>query len=437
MIKKYILALLAMLIFFVLVSSCRMPQGGITPVLPEIPRKRLFTSPANNPSYVRVVAHIDAATQNPLNVLAYYFDPSFGFTEPEPFFDHVVLGFAYLARDQRGLPYVRFSEALEYILENNVIYLRPLARAGIRIMLEVRSGRFEDHEDGIGLGLGTLDINYINLLFPNLRNIVDQFGIDGFEFNDIGGGRLARSPYTRNLLDSHGRRMYPDSKFQFPDGTFFSDSLIEEMLWHEGANNFTNLLLYINELFRELHDIYADFGSAISDNMTITIRSLISVRQTSGHGRFLPHRVREENSLDAYSGADNFIGGNGGLMSVIRDIPHDMTQPILLLNNEEQRNPQIGDFGVPVELYPGLYAPFIIDLSNSGRLSATDARSLGNFFAGTTVNPTRYGTLYFINLPPHSEIESYMFLRNFAQPIFQRTVRRHDGAGDHQVTWGK
>jgi len=395
--------------------GCNMGETGINPIgaIPTIPRKQLVTSPDNNPSFVRVIANVDVEKSSPLDVKNYFFGT--GNADDVQLFDCVVLGHAYLSRDARGYASLELSPALRRVLNNNHIYLRPLARKGIKILIEVRSGRFLDDEDGLGIGLGTMDIGAIREFLPYLGMLVDRFGIDGFEFNDIGGGRTSRPPHTRSLtMFESDQPMYPDSLFQDRNGDPLDEASIEEILWREGASNFANLILYTNEFLKVRHRVPANFGGIHDDNQTIEItRSIIA--KNNGHGEFLPHMVRPAFTPDAYTGATPFIAQN--VIAIVNDIPHDRNSFALYMPNETTGTMEKQD--------PRSYSPFVVDLSPGGKLDAAGARELANWFAGTTASPNGFGTLYVTNLPANGQSLA-AFLTNLTQPIFGRVTRSRD-----------
>ncbi|MCL2600595.1 MAG: hypothetical protein FWD88_05390, partial [Treponema sp.] len=398
-----------------------MPETGINPLvaIPGIPRKQLLTSPDAIPTFVRVMAHVDVEKANPLNAGDYFFGT--GNADDVPLFDYVVLGYAYLSRDAQGYASLELTPALRNVLDNNHIYLRPLTRKGIKVLIEVRSGRFSDDEDGLALGMGAMDMGAIREFLPYLGMLVERFGIDGFEFNDMGGGRMAYPPFTRNLKQFESEQyMYPDSLFQDADGNWLDDAAIERILWQEGASNFANLILSANEFLKARYRVSADFGSINSDNQTIEITRSIVVRN-SGHGEFLPHMVRPAFTPDAYTGATPFIAQN--LVAVVNNVPHDRNRPILYMLNETT--------GIMERQDPRDYSPFTVDLSPGNRLDAADARTLANWFAGTTASPNSFGTLYITGLPPVSEEPGLAgLLTNFTQPIFGRVARLYEGGGN-------
>lgn len=442
--KKMRLTITPLLVLLVLSGiflACQAPEGGLTPgaVAPEIPRKELRSTMLGPhlPAFVRVVAHIDVEKQNPLNVKYYYFESLTG-GQREPFFEHVVLGHAYLGRNEQGYVILNLTPALQHVLENSRTYLWPLINLGIRVLVEVRSGNFADDQAGIGLGLGTMDFDESAAFITNLQALVNHFGIDGFEFNDIGGGYKAYPPFTRSLRYSlRDAPRYPDEMFEYDDGTPFPEARIERMLWHEGASNFSLLVLNANELLKERHSAAADFNTPpeVDDNIRREISRSIFVRTQAGHGRYLPFETRIV--PDAYTGASQFVADN--TVAIINDVPHDMTRPTLFLNNEANRHPEIDNHGFPVPIVNQNYAPFVIDLSRDGRVNASNnvaANELGAWFAGTTASPTRYGTLYFINLPARSEIpqaetSTLQLLRWFSMAIFARNVEAVPDGGNH------
>ena len=419
----------------VLALACQMPETGINPIgaIPGVPRKQLATTMVpphdRNPHFVWTALHVDVERYNPLNAKDFFFEGRHpdGSTYQIPFFEHVILGYAYLDRDARGYAALRLTPSLQYVLDNSRTYIWPLTLSGIKVLIEVRSGRFADSEEGRGIGLGTLDMPAVNQFIHQFSVLVDRFGIDGFEFNDIGGGYRSLPPHTRHLTRfGSDQPMYPPEMFQDDDGNELSSEEIKEILWMEGGQNLTDMMIYVNEHLRFRQRVVADFGSAGNDNNYIeTVRTLL-VRNTN-HGGRMPTMVRPAFTPDAYTGATPYVLQN--LVAVVNDARNEMIGtapnfPFLMMWDSvrlQMMSQPLGDF-----------APLVIDLSVRDRMSATEAGALARLFAGTFQIPNRFGTLYLSNLPTSEEDPDIAeFLSAFAVPIFARNVRLHDGGGNH------
>ena len=407
----------------ILVLSCQAPESGISPIgaIPAIPPKLLMT----NSRPVSLICYVDVDQDNPLNVKDYYF--SGAGAQDVPFFDYVVFGYAYLVKDAQDYVHLKCTPALQYILDNNKTFLKPLREKGIKILIEVRGGNYSASDEGIGLGLGTLDMAAIEELIPELRFPIDCYGIDGFEFNDVGGGYKAYPPYTRDLKQFlKDKPMYPDTMFQDDEGNSLSDPEINEILWREGGNNLSNLIYRTYELLREQYTVAADYGSANNDNQVVETRRPILVKD-NGHGEYLVAEIRNEYMPDAYSGASASVADN--LAYFVHDVPHDTSEIHPRFYNETTGE----NTGIYMD---DKYAPFTIDLSN--RLSSADAGTLAQWFTGTVSVPKQYGALYFTNLPPVSETGSESVLRTymtiFSQQLFGRITRLYSGGGDYLKT---
>ena len=415
-----------------LLLACQEPGAGISPIgaVPEIPRKELVTTfGTTNPHYVRTVLHIDVEKNNPLNAMDYFF----GFIvdgapyDDYPFFEHVVLGYAYLSRDIRGNIILEKTEALQYILDNNKTYIRPLILKGIKVLIEIRSGSFGEDEPGFGIGFGAMDMPSVMLFAPQLRDLVDKYGIDGFEFNDIGGGYKAYPPNTQDLKRfGSNELLYPDEMFQDEDGNWLSDQEIEEILWSEGGANFSDMIIHVNELLKERRRVPADYGGADDDGRTIEIFRSLLTRRDIGHGRYMHTETRPAFIPDAYTGATPLVLWN--MIAFVNSITNEMEDsfPFLWMwdNYIKQMRRQEGRF----------FAPFIVDLSaGTNRLSTQEARDLGRSFAGSATAPNRFGTLYFNNLPTIQEDSGIVaYLTNFSSTIFGRPVLMYEGGGNRQ-----
>ena len=421
---------IGLLALLFLVTGCLLPEEGLSPVgaVPSIPRKELVTTFGTaNPHYVRTVLHVDTEKQNPLNAMDFYF----GWTvdgipfDDHPFFEHVVLGYAYLSKDLQGNINLNKTETLQYILDSNKTFLAPLILKGIKILVEVRSGCFAPDEEGIGVGFGTFDMASVNLFAPQLQDLIDRYGINGFEFNDEGGGYKAYPPYTRELKKfGDSEPLYPDSLFQDDDGNWLSGTEIEAILWREGGANFADFIVYVNEHLKERRRVPANFGSINEDGRTIeVIRSLIT-RGDNGHGRYMHTETRPAYTPDAYTGATTYVLWN--MIAFVNGIVNKMEtgSPFLFMWDAALKR--------MVKQDGAFFSPFIIDLSaGNQRLSTQEARALGFGFAGTAVSPNRFGTLYFSNLPAAAEDPGIAaYLSNFTTQIFGRPVFMYEGGGN-------
>lgn len=434
--RNIILLLSAAFAGMMLTVSCPVLGEGINPVggIPDIQRKQTRTTIGNpNPHFVQTILHVDLERYNPLNALDFFFGwqlPDGTWYDPQPFFEHVVFGHSYLDRDERGNVILRLTPALQYILNNSNTYIKPLTLSGIKVLIEVRSGNFADDEPGIGVGLGALDMPAVQLFTPQLQALVDRFGIDGFEFNDIGGGYLAYPPFTRNLKRFRSNEpMYPDEMFKDAGGDWLSDAEIEQILWMEGGANFTDIIVYVNEHLKERRRVAADFGGGQEDGRTVTIVRSLAARRDTGHGRFMRTETRPEFTPDAYTGATTFVLWN--MIAFVNGVRNEMQgtaedgYPFLVMWHAATQETVSQE-----QIY---FSPFIIDLSlGPNRPAASAAQALGDAFAGTQTLPNRFGTLYFSNLPTTGEDPNIAtFLTNFSSRIFGQPVRLHEGGGNH------
>jgi hypothetical protein len=396
---------LAPFALLLVLAGCPQPEGGGTPfeLSPEIPRKLLMTN--NTP--VEAICYVDAAQYNPLNAKDYVFAETAETAETQ-FFNYVVLGYAWLAKNEHGYTYLKMTPAIEHILANTRTYIKPLHQKGIRVLLEVRSGDFAAADNGGSLGWGTMDMAAIEMLTKELKRIINHYGLDGFEFNDSGGGTSAYPPYTRNLTRStDGGPLYPDELFQDDNGDPLTDVEITAKLWIEGGSNFSNLIQVTNEALKES-------GASC----------YLLVRNT-GHGSHLLSSLRMAYMPDAYSGADPKVIGN--LRYIVNAAPYDNTRLHATLLDESQNNKDVGADA------DDKYAPFAIDLTDKKDKPA--AESWANTFLFKDNDPNRYGALYVTNLGPASETNNHAaYLTYFSQKLFGRVVSLADtpGAGKYE-----
>jgi hypothetical protein len=417
-----------------LVLACQQPDGEGSPfeIKPAIPLKRLVTTS----SRVETICYVDTAAENPLNVKDYILAGN-GTNPDTLFFNYVVFGFSYLTKDSRGYIHLELTPSLQYMLDNSDTYIKPLHQKGIRVLIEVRSGTFRDDEDGAGIGLGTMDMASIDEFTKELKFLVNQYNIDGFDFNDTGGGKRSYPPFTRDLKRFRSDTpLYPESLFvrkvAGQDPVPLTEDEITGVLWTEGGSNFSNLIQRTNEELKETYTTTWKNGSSETTSPT-HIDRLILVRNQN-HGRHLLSKLRDAYMPDAYSGADPKVTGN--LKYIVNDVPYDNSRLHAFLWDEDAKK----DVGPDSD---NKYAPFTIDLSNPK--TETEARQWANIFLlknpdgskSDSDNQNRYGALYITNLPPVSTADSTGLLTYFSRELFGREVRLADtpGAGDYQKPW--
>jgi hypothetical protein len=375
---------------------------------PEIPYKRLQT----NTTPVEFICYVDVEKYNPLNAKDYIFTASADTPETQ-FFNYVVLGYSYLTKNKNGYTQLELTPTLKYILDNSVTYIKPLHQKGIRVLIEVRGGNSSNTENGVGFG--TLDMAAINELVKDFKLIVNQYGIDGFDFNDTDGGEKAYPPLTRYLTQFQSNTpLYPETLFENKDGSPLTDAEVEAVLWIEGGSNFSNLIQRTNEALKET----TTYTSG-SEEITTTVERIILVRNKN-HGAYLLSQLRMAYMPDAYSGADPKTMGN--LRYIVNDVPYDDTKLRASLWDEDQKK----DVGEEAD---NQYAPFTVDLSD--KKDQDTARRWAKIFllkdpdgsSTTSSNQNAYGAVYFTNLPPVSESDSATYLTYFSRELFGRVVR--------------
>ncbi|MDR1301215.1 MAG: hypothetical protein LBK43_01940 [Treponema sp.] len=422
---KYKLKIVCGTLLLLFLISCQEPGGGGSPAdtLPSIPYKRLL---ANN-TPVEFICYVDVEKYNPLNAKDYIFGATADAAETQ-FFNYVVLAYSYLTKTANGYITLELSPALKYILNNSTTYIKPLHQKGIKVLIEVRSGNFSEDQDGIGVGLGTLDMATINELTKDLKLMVNQYGIDGFDFNDVGGGKKAYPPFTRDLKQFRSDKpMYPNELFTqdgTEDGPPLSDQEIKEKLWLEGGSYLSLLVHRTDEALKETYT-WTYRNGPIDDEVNLTVTRTIFVRNKN-HGARLPLEVRKAYMPDAYAGADTTTMGN--MRYLINDAPYDKDNPKLPFLWDEEFKVDKGEDA------DDKYAPFTVDLLN--QQDSTTAQSWADAFLAGNQHP--YGALYFTNLPPASEAHGDLttYLTYFSRKFFERQVRLTEGgSADYKKTW--
>jgi hypothetical protein len=416
-------------VFFIL--GCQQPGDAGSPfeTNPSIPLKRLITTS----SRVETICYVDAEKENPLNAKDYILTGDANNPDMQ-FFNYVVLGYSYMTKDNRGYTHLAITPALQSMLDNSITYIKPLHLKGIQVLIEVRSGNFRDDEDGIRAGFGTMDVAAIDEFIKELKMIINQYGIDGFDFNDIGGGKNSYPPHTRGLKQfQKDEPLYPETLFTNKDGTSITDEdEIERLLWIEGGSNFSNLIQRTNESLKETYTSTWKNGSSATDVPTHVERSILVRR--SNHGNHLLSQLRMAYMPDAYSGADPKVSGN--LKYIVHDVSYSSEKPHASIWDEAQQK------DVGKEEADNKYAPFAVDLAD--QQDADTVQSLAKLFLlkdpdgspADSGNHNRYGALYFTNLPPVSQTDSTVYMTSFSRELFGREVRLEErpGAGDYKKT---
>jgi len=343
---------------------------------------------------VRALCYFDVDRYNPLNALDYTLSDGSGF------FDFVALGSAELKKDGRWV-YIDIPPALKYVLENRYTYVLPFQRKGIKVLLGITGGK-----DGVSFGSITKDDT--DFLAVCVKDIVEQYGLDGVEIYDAGGAKspsVGNFPYPEGIFtDENGRETQVDRFPGDPDGKLEA--------WRNGGDMMNN---FIWRLRKHLGDW---------DDFPIIVRE-------ENHGRYLPAWV---------SGAD-FTGRNDQLNYTV--------------------NPDFAIFGKSYNtaLYHNMYAPLAINLDGDAAAGAvvpplTETGGIFDFsrrFAETGDYPLIYcrnlkpvsqasGEPY-LDVPPEAQalaggktrLTQAEYLSITARAVFGKDVIC--GGGDNRVNW--
>ncbi len=451
---RFTLIVLMLVLLFCCVSACQqmlVSRGDPFTFNPGIPGKNMLT----NGRPVEAVLYVNTALENPLNARNYILEGN-GQEPDTTFFNCVILGYSYLVRHSNGLINLEMTPSLKYILDNSLRYIKPLQEKGIKVLVEVRSGNYDAGEEGIGIGLANMDMAGIDAFVPLLRYLAEHYGINGFDFNDIGGGRTAYPPYTRNLKKTNTAELLYEYLFVDKNGNPLplTDAEIEDILWHEGGNNLSYLIQRTNETLKD--EYVTSYKNGKEDFRDVKVRSPMT--HAVNHGNYLLSQIRDIYIVDAYTG--EFPKTYTNLHYVINDMPYDISKP----HPSFWMEPSLVDEGNTGTL-DNRYAPFAIDLRN--QLSQDDVELLaGEFlyydrsdpaYPQVRENPAdpnsplrpiepgdpgyadkikqRYGALYFTNLEPISDSPNQSaYMSFFSNIIFGRNVSSSDSV-DYRVTW--
>lgn len=182
---------------------------------------------------VKIIGTIETGDSNPLNVLEYRLE------DGSYFFDYVVLFSANIQYDaEAGRIYVGQNETVKYLLSNRDKFIRPLQEKGIKVLLGILNNRDKAN-------ISCLSDLGARQFAQELKNVIEQFGLDGVSFDDEYGGApepnnplfIERpSEYAANRLCYEVKKAMPDkciAIYALPKamgGLFYNDTSIDGML---------------------------------------------------------------------------------------------------------------------------------------------------------------------------------------------------------------
>ena len=314
---------------------------------------------------IAMVAFVDSSRHNPLNALDYMLEDS-----ETLFFDYVVLGGAYVRRNDRGF-YLHLSEDLRNLLAMRRTLVHPLQKAGIKVLLRVESGGGE-------VSFGNWNEDQMHAFTRSVYDVLQIFGLNGAEFYDNS--------------DEGAHPGIHDFDADSPDAQFLSPEEWLVLQWANGGNEFNNVFHTLRHFFPAGRD---------RDEVVTFLRE-------KNFGRWFPHAVGSTDGWADFAVSDHQItfsfttnprlvyelGHGEEALSAQRIPPYDVSH----LDEDS-----IGHSWMS----PGQFGPLMIDLNGgSGR----------NVFFPLVENARDFDPLTDNPGPSFSDIRG--FTRNFHRAIY-------------------
>jgi hypothetical protein len=164
---------------------------------------------------VKTAVYIEVNDRNPLNAGSYVLD------DGTYLFDYVILFAANIRNRDCALesdnactesgPHVHFNPNVKHILDNRNKYIKPLQDKGIKVLL----GLLGDH-DGIGFG-SMNDVDRATFI-ANMKQDVEDYGLDGVDFDDEWGSKEDWDGWSNNYgtISPNSIWTYPTSTWGYP-----------------------------------------------------------------------------------------------------------------------------------------------------------------------------------------------------------------------------
>ena len=154
---------------------------------------------------VKTFLFYEANDTNPLNTL------NLKLTSGELFLDYIVLFAANINYDaQKGEVYVYFNPNIQHLLDNNDVYLQPLRKRGVKVIM----GILGNHDES---GLAQLSKIGAQQFAKKLADMCYSYNLDGVNFDD----EYSNAPDLSNPLFSYeghpGARLMYETKRAMPD----------------------------------------------------------------------------------------------------------------------------------------------------------------------------------------------------------------------------
>ena len=145
----------------------------------------LFINCDKGPDAVKSVVYFEVNDVNPLNALEFVLKDS-----GKLFFDHVVLFAANINYDAaKGRVYVNNNPNVQFLLDNNELFLQPLRKRGMKVILSILG----NHDQA---GVGQLSDLGARQFAEELKNVVTTYNLDGVGFDD----EYSKTPDLSNPL---------------------------------------------------------------------------------------------------------------------------------------------------------------------------------------------------------------------------------------------
>jgi hypothetical protein len=331
-------------------TSCPNSSGGELLYSIDPPEK----IPPNSASLVRNALFIDTGQPGAVEILTgagNYVLAESGFQ----YFDYVIISGAKIKRGKVNA-HLDYSESLMSIVQNWKTLIKPLRDKGMKVLFAISGG-----SDGVSFG--SLTRAEQALFARECADFCKYYGLDGVEFNDVGGESTTQNPY-------------PEYGGSFWNGEIIVDIPEDDMTryeksWEEGAGNFADMLSYLIETLGASNSFQGDISTDAKEKTPILVREV-------NFGKNLPIAVPRY-AFAATSSCLSFI-----------------------INDTEKFG--FDDSGNSAMDWVGgrIYAPVVIDLGNvTPDLLQEYSKRLGRKSYGTEdeeLYSSEYGLVYYTNM---------------------------------------
>jgi hypothetical protein len=386
---------------------------------------------AGTSAKVKTAVYVEVNDHNPLNAGSYILE------DGTYLFDYVILFAANIRnRDSAtGSPYVHLNENVQYLLNNRTKYIVPLQQKGIKVLL----GLLGDHD---GVTFSSMNDAHIEAFVTDVKRVVDQYQLDGVDFDDEWGSKEDWDGWTNNYgtISSNSIWTYPTSTWGWPTSvTVYRDPSKGTGIDGIVAGNGTRTA----PSAQDMSAMWAASGEAY-------YKTIIAARQKLGPDKLVSLYEYNTGRYITIDGVTNGSATRDGLLGAI----DFALQPWYNQYHATSAN----------ALPNSIYSPFGMDLSGKAYSAQNGAPNppiavSGNEQASSTIytyattykntatsgNP--YGMLYFYGLEPATNLLKYVssdskatvtkeeYMSIMSRIVFDQDVRLTAEGGDYRKDW--